>query len=199
MKTKLFLSLLPLVVFTIQIKAQVFSGGIVGGASTSAMRIEHVGEGLADVVQGNNIHGFEAGAFVKLKLGAFYVKPMALYDFTGGNANSNTTTNGNFTMHRMETPLLFGLRILKPISIEAGPVYNYVIATNYQFNDNVTSISQCSGLGYRAGVAIEINRLLLNASYSGVTINSNGLNSASFKEPYKLTFGLGIKLGKLED
>lgn len=199
MKTKLFLSLLTLILFGFTSKAQVFSGGIVGGASTGAVRIEHAGEGLTDVVQGDNIHGFEAGAFVKLMLGSVYVKPMALYDFSGGNVNSNTTTNGNFTMHKLETPLLFGLRIKKPLSIEAGPVYNYVIASNNQFNDNVTNISQSTGLGYRVGVVLEIKRLLLNASYCGSTINSTGPSNVTFKEPYKLVFGLGIKLGKLEE
>src|SRR5437867_1924120 len=119
--------------------------------------MEHAGEQLANVVHGDNIRGYEAGAFVKLMVAPIYVKPMALYNFSSGSANSNTGTSGNFTMHRIETPLLFGLRILKPISIEAGPVYNYVIASNYQFNENVTSVSQCSGLGYRAGIAIEIS------------------------------------------
>ena len=200
-KLKLYLSLVATIFFPISTNAQVFSGGIVGGASTGAVRLEHAGEGLTDVLQGNNIHGFEAGAFVKLKLGTLYVKPMGLYDFSSGNItnNSNPAGTNNFTMHRLETPLLFGLRIFKPLSIEAGPVYNYIIACDNRFNDNMVSISQNSGIGYRAGIAIEIKRLLLNASYSGVTINSNTYNCTSFKEPYKLTFGLGIKLGKLED
>lgn len=186
--------------FTISTNAQVFSGGIVGGASTGAVRVEHAGEGLTSVLKGNNIHGFEAGAFVKLKVGPLYVKPMGLYNFSGGIL-TNIAYSGNasnFTMHRVETPLLFGLRLFKPLSIEAGPVYNYIIACDDLSDDNMVSVSQSNGIGYRAGIAVEIKRLLLNASYSGVTINS-GNTHTSFKEPYRLTFGLGIKLGKLEN
>jgi hypothetical protein len=198
-RLKLFLGIATVILFTLSANAQVFSGGIVAGASTGAVRIEHSGEGLTEVLQGNNIHSYEAGAFVRLKLGPLYVKPMALYDFSGGNISGNTNSGStDFSMHRIETPLLFGLKLLKPLSIEAGPVYNYIISYDDRFNDNTFSVSQNRGIGYRAGIAIEIQRLLLNASYSGVTINSNGVNGTTFKEPYKLTFGLGIKIGKLK-
>jgi hypothetical protein len=196
---KLYLSLLTFIIFGYSANAQVFSGGIVAGASTGAVRIEHSNEGLTNIAQGKNIHGYEAGAFVRLKLGPLYVKPMALYDFSGGNISGNTNSGStDFSMHRLEMPVLFGLKLLKPLSIEAGPVYNYILSYDDRFNDNTLSVSQNRGIGYRAGIAIEIKRLLLNASYSGVTIRSNGINGTTFKEPYKLTFGLGIKIGKIK-
>src|SRR3954469_22418226 len=83
-KLKLYLSIAAVIIFTFSTNAQVFSGGIVAGASTGAVRLENTGEGLTEVLQGNNIHGFEAGAFVRLKLGPLYLKPMALYDFSSG-------------------------------------------------------------------------------------------------------------------
>jgi len=207
MKTKLFFNLAVLFIFTGSIKAQIFSCGIVGGVSTSAVRIEKVGNQLTDVLQGNNIYGFETGVYAKVKILRFYIKPMGLYNFSMGdikNQNeSNSTQASSFSMQRLEAPLLFGFRIIGPLSIEAGPVYNYIIQFNNKFNDNNINngnninIAQSSGIGYRVGLALEIKRLLIYASYSGVTINSKGLNSATFKEPYKMVFGLGIKIGKL--
>jgi hypothetical protein len=194
-KSKLYLNLLAGVVFIFSGKAQV-TGGIVGGVSTGAVKIENVGKGLKDVLQGNNILGFEAGIFAKLNLSVFYIKPMALYNFSTGNINSTTEANSgqtiNFMMHRLETPLLFGFKIIGPLSVEAGPVYNYIIKSN----DMTESIAQGSGIGYRVGLGLEIKRLLINASYGGVTVNSNGLNNATFKEPYKIVFSLGFKLHK---
>lgn len=198
MKKNLFLAVICMITFCG--KAQMFSGGIVGGVSTSAVKIEHTGEQLNNVIQGNNIQGFEAGVFAKLMLAPLYLKPMALYDFSAGqiqNRNESSTRNSNFTMHRIETPVLLGLRIIKPLGIEGGPVYNYIVAANT--NDPEVSISETSGLGYRIGATLEIRRLLVNASYTGFRTNSAEINSTSFKEPYKLIFGLGIKLGNLED
>ncbi|HXB41858.1 MAG TPA: outer membrane beta-barrel protein [Bacteroidia bacterium] len=204
MKTRsnYFFVLLTVLAFAISVKAQIFSGGIVGGVSTSAVKIENVGNSFSGVLHGNNIYGFEAGAFAKLMLSPFYIKPMGLYNFSMGeirndNGATSSQTN-NYSTHRIEAPVLLGLKIIGPLSIEAGPVYNYIIQSASRFNDNDVTISQVSGIGYRAGIALEISRLLINLSYSGVTINSNGMNSASFKEPYKLVFGLGIKLGKIE-
>lgn len=200
-KTKFLVNLFIIAVFTFSGKAQIFSGGIVGGVSTGAVRIENVGNGFANVLQGNNIYGFETGIFVKLKVFRFYVKPMALYNFSTGDVKNQNEANSsqtfNFTLHRLEAPVLFGIKIIGPLSIEAGPVYNYIIQSTNQSGDNSLNIAQSSGLGYRIGFALEIKRFLLNVSYGGVTINSDKLNGATFKEPYKIVFGLGIKFGKL--
>jgi hypothetical protein len=197
MKTKLFFAAILLI--TLTARSQTVTGGIVGAVSTGAVKIEKTDEQLNTVLQGNNIQGFEAGAFLKLMLGPVYLKPMGLYDFsTGRIENSNEpNTSGIFEMHRINTPVLFGIRIIKPLSIEGGPVYNYIIQSSTA-NNNI-SVTQNSGLGYRIGAALEIKRLLLNAGYSGFATKTQGINSTTFKEPYKIIFGLGIKLGKIED
>ncbi len=197
MKTKLFF--LALLVITLSSNSQTFSGGIIAGASTGAVKIESTDEQFTNILQGNSIMGFEGGVFAKLMVGPVYLKPMALYDFSSGEIRNNneTNSNNNFTMHRIETPVLFGIRFLKPLSVEGGPVYNYVVASSIA-NDDI-SIAESSGLGYRIGLALEVKRLLVNASYSGLAIQSGGANKATFSEPYKIIFGLGIKLGKIED
>lgn len=68
---------------------------------------------------------------MKLMLGLVYLKPMGLYDFSTGNIECNNEPNSNttniFVMHQIETAVLLGIRILKPLSIEGGPVYNYIL------------------------------------------------------------------------
>jgi hypothetical protein len=200
MKTKLFLA--SMLFAALSVRSQSITGGIVGGVSTSAVKIEDTDKQVNTVLQGNDIQGFEAGTFLKLMLDPVYLKPMALYDFSSGKItssnkepNSNTTTN--FEMHRLEIPVLIGVRTIKPFSIEGGPVYNYIVQSSTDNSD--ISISQNSGLGYRIGAVLEIKRLLLNASYSGFATKTKGLNSTTFKEPYKIILGLGVKLGKIDD
>ncbi len=197
MKTKLFLA--SILFITLSVRSQNVTGGIIAGASTSAVKIGNTGEKLTDVLQGNNIQGFEAGAFLKLMVGPVYLKPMALYDFSSGKIESKNDQNINndFVMHRIETPVLLGIRIVKPLSVEAGPVYNYILSSTNAGED--ISIAQNNGLGYRAGVALEVKRLLVNMSYTGFAVKARGLNTTTYSEPYKIIFGLGIKLGKIED
>lgn len=182
--------------------AQVFTGGITGGVSTGAVKIENTGNKFTDVIQGNGIYGYEAGLFAKVNLGPFYIKPMALYTFGTGNVSSSSSPQSttNFNLYKIETPLMLGLKIIGPLSIEGGPVYNYIIQSTTNFSDNEVSLAN-SGIGYRVGAAAELGRILLNLSYQGVTYNAMGTDYSKvvFKEPYKLVFGVGIKLGKVKD
>ena len=207
MKTK-NISTLATLIFILLIsiaKAQIFSGGIVGGISTGAVKIENIGDRFTDVINGNNIMGYEAGIYAKLKISPFYIKAMPLYSFNSGSVHYQTTNNGvtvdntnDFKFQKFEVPLLLGLKIIGPLNIEAGPVYNYIVQSQDNLGSNSLSI-QRNGIGYRAGVVLELWRLLLHVSYEGATYNSSNIDRATFKEPYKLVFGIGIKLGGMEE
>ncbi|HKC68003.1 MAG TPA: outer membrane beta-barrel protein [Bacteroidia bacterium] len=189
-------------IFSIQtFNAQVLSGGIVGGISTGAVKIEDIGNRFTDVISGNNIVGYEVGAFAKLHIMPFYIKAMPLYSFNTGSVSYQTENNGtninntnNFSFQKFEIPVLLGLRIIGPLNIEAGPVYNYILQSQDNFGTNSVSL-QRNGIGYRAGVVLELWQLLLHVSYEGAVYNSSNIDKATFKEPYKLVFGVGIKIG----
>jgi len=204
-KNKNALAAIMLILLVSTTKAQIFSGGIIGGVSTSAVKIEDIGDRFTDVINGNNIMGYEAGIFAKLKISPFYLKAMPLYSFNSGSVHYETTNNGvtinntsDFKFQKFEIPILLGLKIIGPLNIEAGPVYNYILQSQDNFGNNTVSI-QRNGLGYRAGVVLELWRLLLHVSYEGATYNSSTIDKATFKEPYKLIFGVGIKLGGMEE
>ena len=141
-------------------KAQILEGGIVGGMSTSAVKIEDIGTKFTDLIKGNDVYGFEVGAFAKLQLRPFYIKAMGIYNFNSGNVTYQTQDeNGvitnhtnNFSFQKFEVPLLGGFEI-GPLGIEAGPVYNYVIQSTGNFGANNISI-QRNGIGYRIGLLL---------------------------------------------
>jgi hypothetical protein len=205
MKIKNAILLVVFFCLTSTINAQVFSGGIVGGISTGAVKIENIGNRFTNVISGNDIMGYEVGIYGKLQLGPLYIKAMPLYSFNNGAVSYQTNNNGtmvnnntDFNFQKFEIPVLLGLRIIRPLSIEAGPVYNYIV--QYQNNLETNNINiQRNGIGYRAGVVLQLWRLLLSLSCEGVTYNSSDISKATFKEPYKIVFGLGIKLGRLEE
>jgi hypothetical protein len=181
-------------------KAQIFGGGIVGGVSTSAVKIEDIGSKFTNLIQGNDVYGFEVGAFAKLQLRPFYIKAMGLYNFNSGNVTYQTQDNGTTTTHtndfsfqKFEVPLMGGFEI-GPLGIEAGPVYNYVLQSTGNFNANNVNV-QRNGIGYRLGAVLTLGSFLMHVSYEGAAYYASNNTNDTFKEPYKIVFGIGFKLG----
>jgi hypothetical protein len=180
--------------------AQIFGGGLVGGVSTSAVKIQDIGDKFTDIIKGNDVYGFEGGVFAKLQLRPFYIKAMGLYNFNSGSVTYQSQENGttvnhtnDFSFQKLEVPLLGGFEI-GPVGIEAGPVYNYILQSTDDFNSNNVSI-QRNGLGYRVGAVVTIGWFLMHLSYEGAAYYSSDASRATFKEPYKLVFGIGVKIG----
>jgi hypothetical protein len=200
-KTKKIILALAALCFALNISAQTgLKGGIVGGVFTGPVEIDNLGNRFSDVVSGNNITGFEAGVFLKPQLGFLYLKPAALYQFSNGNVtyySTQTEASGQqtatFSMHKVEFPVLLGINLPGPFFIEAGPSYNYIFGITTQQTENTAQINQ-SALGYRAGVGAELGPLLLSLHVAGATYMTSD-TKATFKEPYKLIFGLGFVFG----
>jgi hypothetical protein len=203
-KTKIALAITSLMIAFSTFAQVGMRGGIVGGVSTGPVQLENLDKRFTDVINGNNITGFEAGVFLKPYIGSFYIKPEALYQFSGGNVNYYTESTGSgqqttyFSMHKVEVPILIGYKILGPLYIEAGPSYNYIFGLTNSYNENTIAINQ-SALGYRVGVGAELGPLLLSLNMAGATYLSTDNNKATFKEPYKVIFGLGFFLGGNND
>lgn len=184
--------ILIFVLLSSNLKAQL-NGGISSGVTTSAVEIEHVDRGFSDVVNGKNIMGYEAGLFLKYKAGSLYVKPMAIYNYQSGYVTYQGESV-SYKANKVGVPVIFGLNIVGPVSIEAGPVYNYLVDVSRDYGgQNYWNYSK-NGLGYRAGLALDFGPLILNASYEGMTYMESS-NQTKFKEPYKLIFGAAFKFG----
>jgi len=174
-----------------------FSGGFLGGVSLGAVEVNDLDDAFAEGIEGNNIYGFEAGVYAKLLINPFYIRPALLYDYRNGEVTYREQTSGSqttrFSQHKLEVPVLLGLHIIGPLNVEAGPVYNYVMAVTEDYNTNQVDIGR-NGLGYRVGVIGEFGGLLLGLSYQGAAYSS-GSNNATLSEPYKIILGVGIRLG----
>jgi hypothetical protein len=184
-------------------RAQIgFSGGLLGGVSFGSVNVDGTGESFNGDISGDNIFGFEAGLYAKLRLAPFYIRPELLYDYRNGQVTyydnqSDDPHSDDFSVHKLEIPLLFGLHIIGPLNVEVGPVYNYLLTVTENYNSNDVNLGR-NGLGWRAGVVAELGGLLLGFSYQGATYSS-GSNNASFSEPYKLVLGVGVRLGSTGD
>jgi len=185
-------------------QAQVFSlkGGFGAGVITGPVKIENIDTRFTEVIDGKNINGIEAGFFLKARVGPVYIKPMAMYGFRYGNVTYMNNADGmeettSFSLHKVEVPLMVGIRFLRVLFIEGGPAYNYIFSATETYGNYNVQVTQ-GAIGYRVGAGLELGPVILSAHYGGATYGNSG-NRATFKEPYKFIFGLGIVFGSASD
>lgn len=185
-------------IFPKEHKAQSATTGIVVGASTASVDFSGVGNSFVNTIKGNDIMGFEGGIFERLNVGPFFIKPMLLLGYQSGmttyyNSEGSSINSYNFKYGNVEVPFLLGLKILGPLRIEAGPVFNWIYNAQY-YGDNYVSINP-TGLGYHVGANVELGMINLGLAYQGVTNNSMGVYSTTFKSPEELIFSLALCFG----
>ncbi len=185
--------------FIAKAESQQLSAGIYGGYTTGAVKISEIKNQFADVIKGDNIWGIEAGLYAKGAFGPFYIKPLALLQFKNGTVDimkdETQVENSSYSEQKLNVPLMFGLNVIGPLSIEAGPVYNYIFHATHEFNSNGFEFNK-NGLGYRFGAVAEISRLNFAVYYQGIK-NSSSSTMSSFEVPHEMIFSLGIRLGKM--
>lgn len=141
--------------------------------------------------------GFEGGLFERVNSGIFFIKPMLLAGYQGGTVtyyNTDGSINtAKFTEGNIEVPVLFGLRILDFLRIEAGPVYNWIYATHFN-GDNSVAITP-SGLGYRIGANVEFGMVNLGLAFQGLSNTSHSSSTATFSSPNELIFSIALCFG----
>jgi hypothetical protein len=200
MKTLRKIFPLLLMVFAMQAGAQSISGGVQAAITTGSVKITGIPNSLVNSIKGNNIMGYEAGFYLKLGIGPFYAKPELLINHRSGEVNMESETNAssqtvNFKINRLVIPVMFGMELIGPLAIEAGPVYNKVLNVTENFSNENVSIKQ-GGVGYRVGALAEFGRVALGAHYQGLRINSGKSSQSNFSLPSELIFSLGLRLCK---
>jgi len=189
-----------LLIFVVQANAQQISGGIKAGITTGSVKITGIPNSFVNTIKGNNIMGYEAGFYMKMGIGPFYARPELLLNHRSGQVDVESENASmqsvDFKINRLEIPLMFGLELLGPLAIEAGPVYNKVLSVTESYNNENVSIKQ-GGIGYRIGALAELGRVGLGVHYQGLKINSQGSSQSNFSLPSELIFSLALRLGKL--
>ncbi len=141
--------------------------------------------------------GFEGGLFERVNMGPFFIKPMLLLGYEGGTAtyyyNDGQFNTSRFDYGNVEVPVLLGLKILGPIRIEAGPVYNWIYTANFNNDNSITT--NPSGLGYRVGANVELGVINLGLAYQGLTNKPDNSTTTTFSTPNELIFSLALCFG----
>lgn len=141
--------------------------------------------------------GYHIGVYGKIDLSKIYLKPELIYTKTSSEYNL-----GDFKLQRIDAPILVGIKVLGPVSVFAGPAFQYILDSEFD-NATISTIENDFTVGLNFGVGMNFESIGIDLRYergfsdNEVSIVSN--NSALYIDrldtrPSQLILSLSIKL-----
>ena len=160
-KTLTFLALLS----TTLLQAQ-FEFGVKGGLNYDSLGdVDYDDISATDLSAGSKT-GYHIGAYGKIDLLLFYLRPEI--QFTKINSGF---ADKNIGLSKIEAPILLGYKILGPLSVFAGPSFQYILNEDVE-GTTFTDIEENFTVGLQIGTRISFGRLGLGVRYErGFTDN----------------------------
>jgi hypothetical protein len=169
------------------------SAGLVLGVSNESVRITHRFLGFETVYEGRENYGYAIGIYGQGWYGPAYMRPELTYQFNGGQIWDENSSN-DFRIHKLEMPIMFGVKAVGPFCLELGPTLGYVLYSTRVYDNNAMDLAKL-GIGYRLGVGLQFNRMFLNLAYQAAVYNAGEYSDrTTFREPYKVGLNVGIQI-----
>lgn len=205
---KLMILFLCLTMGQVAIQAQIKYGLKLGistpdikPADVMALRFKSGADSFSLRVNDAN-YGFHAGAWVRLKLGAVYLQPEAVFNSAKVQYKiNNIKTNGIDSLYErvnnLDVPILLGFK-LGSFRINAGPVAHVHLGGD----SGLTGLAdfkanfQSATWGYQAGIGLEFGKMGLDLRYEGNFnkfgdhISFGGTSYAFSKESSRMTLAV---------
>ena len=159
-KTLTFLALLS----TPLLQAQ-FEFGVKGGLNYDSLGDVDYTDISPNLSAGSKT-GYHIGAYGKIDLLLFYLRPEI--QFTKINSGFS---DKNIGLSKIEVPILLGYKILGPLSVFAGPSFQYILNEDVE-GTTLTDIEENFTVGLQIGTRISFGRFGLGVRYErGFTDN----------------------------
>ena len=102
--------------------------------------------------------GFHIGVFGKLG-NRLYFRPELIYTRTKSDYNSS-----DFKMQKIDAPLLVGIKVLGPLSVFAGPSFQYIIDSEFD-GISINNVENDISAGLNFGAAINFKKFAIDVRY----------------------------------
>ena len=139
--------------------------------------------------------GFHIGVFGKLG-NRLYFRPELIYTRTKSDYN-----NGDFKMQKLDAPLLVGIKILGPVSMFAGPSFQYIIDSEFD-GISINNVENDISVGLNFGAAINFKKFAIDVRYErgfsnneAKFLNNNNIDTSRLDtRPNQLILSLSVAL-----
>ncbi|WP_055446602.1 outer membrane beta-barrel protein [Lacinutrix mariniflava] len=140
--------------------------------------------------------GYHIGVFGKLG-DKVYLKPELMYTKT-----SSAYDAGDFELQRIDAPVLVGIKVLGPVSVFAGPAFQYILDSDIE-DARIGAVENDFTVGLNFGVALNFDSLGIDLRYergfsdneATIITNNSTVNIGRLDtRPDQLILSLSIKL-----
>ena len=102
--------------------------------------------------------GYHIGVFGKIG-NKLYFRPELVYTATKSDYDSN-----EFTVKKIDAPLLIGLKVLGPISVFGGPSLQYILDTEFE-GISIDNVEDDFSVGLNFGIGLNFNKIGIDLRY----------------------------------
>ncbi len=141
--------------------------------------------------------GYHVGVFGKLGEDVYF-RPELVYTATKSTYNSD-----DFTMKKIDAPLLVGFKVIGPVSVFAGPSLQYIIGTEFD-GISIEEVNDDFTVGLNFGIGLNFKKFGIDLRYErgfsdneAIFINDNistGVVSRIDTRPEQLILSASFKL-----
>jgi hypothetical protein len=177
--------------------------GVKGGLSyNSNGELSEIGQNIKN--EGKGKSGYNVGFYGKLDLGPIYLRPELVYTKTTSEYTLNSEAV-DYKISRLDMPVLVGLKLIGPISVFAGPAFQYTLKNDFN-GIKYENIDNEFTVGFNFGAGVELGRLGLDIRYE----RGFNKNEATFIEntttsyrldsrPEQIIFSLSYRLSGVKE
>lgn len=116
-------------------------------------------ESISDNVQNPEANiGYHIGIFGKIG-NQLYLRPELMYTKTNSEYSS-----GDFDMSKIDLPVLVGIKVIGPLSVFAGPSFQYILNSEFDGID-IDDIENDFSVGLHFGIGVNFNNIGLDLRY----------------------------------
>jgi hypothetical protein len=155
-----------------------------------------------DAVKGGDSKvGYHFGFFYRAEFAGFFVKPELLYTKTKSSYQFNDK-DAEYKISKLDLPLLFGIDIIGPVNVFAGPSLQYILDNDFQ-GVRLGDVEEDFTIGAQFGAGIQFGGIGLDVRYErGLTKNEatvldldnpEGLQRVDTR-PSQIIFSLSLQL-----
>ncbi|EDP95193.1 outer membrane beta-barrel protein [Kordia algicida OT-1] len=140
--------------------------------------------------------GYHIGAYYELNFSKLYLRPEVVYTKTKSEYGSSA-----YDMSKIDVPVLLGLDVIGPLSVFAGPSFQYTLDNDLE-DATISDVENDITVGFNFGAAVKFGNIGLDVRYErGFTENeANILDSNNVQigtldsRPSQLIFSLSLRL-----
>ncbi|WP_179019201.1 porin family protein [Winogradskyella forsetii] len=131
--------------------------GLKGGLNYSANG-DYIESTNANAKNPDRNIGYHVGVFGKIG-NKLYLRPELIYTATKSDYNSN-----EFSVKKIDAPVLVGLRVIGPLSVFAGPSFQYILDTEFD-GINIDNVKDDFSVGLNFGVGVNFKKIGIDLRY----------------------------------